>query len=146
MRATGSPIFLSLRRSMKKVIFTMLFTASLGAAALSPACKRAGDNANKARTIAVIPKGVTNFFWQSVKAGAEDAGKETGVKIYWKGPSPENDISNQINIVEDAITSRMDAIALAPSHRESLVPVVERAKREGIPVTIFDSGIGTDSY
>jgi ribose transport system substrate-binding protein len=131
---------------MKQAVFTILFATALGAVALSPACKRAGDNTKKTRTIAVIPKGVSNFFWQGVKTGAEDAGKETGVNIYWKGPSPENDISNQINIVEDAITSRVDAIALAPAHRESLVPVVERASREGIPVTIFDSGIGTDNY
>src|SRR5205085_6502683 len=93
-----------------------------------PACKRAGGNAVKARTIAVIPKGVANFFWQSVKAGADAAGKETGVKIYWKGPANEMDISAQINIVEDAITSRVDGIVIAPSHRDSLVPVVERAQ------------------
>jgi ribose transport system substrate-binding protein len=131
---------------MNKSVFATLFVAAFIAVSLSTACKRAGDGETKTRTIAVIPKGVSNFFWQSVKAGAEDAGKETGVKIYWKGPSNETDISSQINIVEDAITSHLDAIAIAPSHRESLVPVVERAQREGIPVTIFDSGIGTDHY
>jgi ribose transport system substrate-binding protein len=114
---------------------------------LLPSCKReAGESAAKKPIIAVIPKGVANFFWQSVKAGAEAAAKETGVEIYWKGSPNETDISAQINIVEDAITSRMAGIMLAPAHRDSLVPMVEKAKREGIPLTIFDSGIGTESY
>jgi ribose transport system substrate-binding protein len=131
---------------MKKLLFTISFSALMVVLMLVPGCKRSGESANKTRTIAVIPKGVANFFWQSVKAGAEAAGQETGVRIYWNGPSNETDISSQINIVEDAITRRVDGIMIAPSHRESLVPVVERAQREGIPVTIFDSGIGTENY
>jgi ribose transport system substrate-binding protein len=131
---------------MKKLLFAIPLSALMIALLLTPGCKRSGESANKTRTIAVIPKGVANFFWQSVKAGAEAAGKEAGVKIYWNGPSNETDISSQINIVEDAITRRVDGIMIAPSHRESLVPVVERAQREGIPVTIFDSGIGTENY
>src|SRR5262245_12969131 len=132
---------------MKKINLVVLWSLLTMIAVLSaPACRHRGDGANKTRTIAVIPKGVANFFWQSVKAGAEAAGRETGVKIYWKGPANETDISSQINIVEDAITSGVDGIALAPSHRDSLVPVVERAQRAGIPLTIIDSGIGTQNY
>lgn len=131
---------------MKRIFLAIPVAVLVCAAFVMPACKRAGDNANKMPTIAVIPKGVSNFFWQSVKAGADAAGKEAGVKIYWKGPTIENDVSSQINVVEDAITSRVDGIAIAPSHRDSLIAVIERAQREGIPVTIFDSGIGTEKY
>ena len=35
---------------------------------------------------------------------------------------------------------------LAPTEATALVTVVERAAKEGIPVTIFDSGINTDQY
>jgi ribose transport system substrate-binding protein len=108
------------------------------------ACNRGTVNSQK--TIAVIPKGISHFFWQSVKAGAEAAGKDLNVKIDWKGPAQETDISGQVNIVEDAINRRVDGIVLAPSHGDSLVPMVLRAQREGIPVTIFDSGIATDQY
>jgi ribose transport system substrate-binding protein len=131
---------------MKKIWFAFLSLTLAAAVALPSACKRADNNAPKTRTIAVIPKGVTNFFWQAVKSGAESAGQETGTRIYWKGPAVENDVSGQINVVEDAITSRVDGIAIAPAHRDSLIAVIERAQREGIPVTIFDSGIGTENY
>ncbi|HYE76185.1 MAG TPA: substrate-binding domain-containing protein, partial [Blastocatellia bacterium] len=109
-------------------------------------CNRTGTNPNRRLVIAVIPKGVSHFFWQSVKKGADAAGQELNVEIAWKGPAVETDYTGQINIVEDAINKRVDGIVLAPSHGKSLVPVVEKAKREGIPVTIFDSGIETESY
>ena len=114
---------------------------------VASACQRAGGGGGGSkRVIAVIPKGVAHFFWQSVHAGAEAAAKESNVEVVWKGPAQETDYSGQINIVEDAINRRVDGIVLAPTHRDSLVPVVERAQRDGIPVAIFDSGIGTDKY
>ncbi|HUE83169.1 MAG TPA: substrate-binding domain-containing protein [Pyrinomonadaceae bacterium] len=122
----------------------VLFSLILGMV-LGPACNRPSPGEQK-RIIAVIPKGVSHFFWQSVHAGAQAAAKETNVEIVWKGPAQETDYTGQINMVEDAINRRVDGIVLAPSHRDSLVPVVERAQNNGIPVTIFDSGIGTERY
>jgi ribose transport system substrate-binding protein len=110
---------------------------------LAPACRRQSTGK---RVIAVIPKGTSHFFWQSVHAGAETAAKEAGVEIMWKGPEHESDSAAQINIVEDAINRRVDGIVLAPTHKDALVPIVERAGRENIPVAIFDSGIGTENY
>src|SRR5260370_40597905 len=97
---------------------------------LAPACRRKTTGGK--RVIAVIPKGVSHFFWQSVHAGAEQAAKENGVEIMWKGPEHEIDYAAQINIVEDAINRRVDGIVLAPTHKDALVPIVERAGREGI--------------
>jgi ribose transport system substrate-binding protein len=109
------------------------------------ACNRsAADKSQK--VIAVIPKGVSHSFWLTVKAGADAAGKDLNVQIDWNGPSRETDIAGQINFVENAINRRVDGIVLAPSHGDSLVQMVQRANREGIPVTIFDSGISTDNY
>jgi len=96
--------------------------------------------------IAVVPKGQAHIFWQTVHAGAIKAGQELGVDIRWNGPASEIDFTRQINIVDDFINQRVDGIALAPSHGESLVPIVERAAQERIPVTIFDSGIQTEKY
>ena len=132
-----------------KLSASLLFVIAMSLL-VAPACQRAGDggggSGGSKRVIAVIPKGVAHFFWQSVHAGAEAAAKESNVEVVWKGPAQETDYSGQINIVEDAINRRVDGIVLAPTHRDSLVPVVERAQRDGIPVAIFDSGIGTDKY
>ena len=96
--------------------------------------------------IAVIPKGQTHIYWQTVHAGAVKAGNEMGAQIFWNGPATENDLSNQIGIVDDFINQHVDGIALAPADGEALVPVVEHASDEHILVSIFDSGIKTDKY
>ncbi|MGH6629560.1 MAG: ABC transporter substrate-binding protein, partial [Burkholderiales bacterium] len=120
---------------------------SLLAALTITACNKNGGVTNSGRkTIAVIPKGVSHSFWQSVKAGADAAGKDLDVNIIWKGAASETDITGQVNIVEDMINQKVDGIVLAPSHGNSLVPVVDRAQRQGILVTIFDSGISTENY
>ena len=128
---------------MKSIKLTLFLLAVIVVSVSAPGCNRSSGGK---RVIAVIPKGVAHFFWQSVHAGADAAGKEFGVEVMWKGPAQETDYSGQINIVEDAINRRVDGIVLAPSHGDALVPIVERAQREGIPVTIFDSGISTETY
>jgi ribose transport system substrate-binding protein len=124
-----------------KFIIIMIMLALFGAA-----CNGARGGNSSQKTIAVIPKGVSHSFWLTIKAGAEAAGKDLNVRIIWKGAAQETDYSGQINIVEDMINQRVDGIVLAPSHGDSLVPMVERAQNAGIPVTIFDSGISTEKY
>src|SRR5688500_3824743 len=129
---------------MRKMKLSMVLLLALIGGLAAPGCDRKGGGGK--RVIAVIPKGVAHFFWQSVHAGAQAAGKEFGVEVMWKGPAQETDYTGQINIIEDAINRHVDGIVLAPSHCDALVPIVERAKMAGIPVTIFDSGISTESY
>lgn len=90
---------------------------------------------------AVIPKGTTHVFWQSVKAGAETAAAEVGARITFRGPAKENDRDEQINIIQGFLNARVDGICLAPLDADALVRPVEEAGRGGVPVVIFDSGL-----
>lgn len=119
---------------------TLVLLAAL-ASVLSTACNRA-----EGTRIVVIPKATAHAFWQTVHAGALAAGKESGVTIEWLGPAAETDFARQIEIVDSAITSRADGIVLAPTEATSLVGVVERAAREGVPLVVFDSGIESEQY
>ena len=119
-----------------------LLTWALAAlAALAAGCGRKSK-----LVIGVVPKGQAHIFWQTVHAGAAAAARELGVEIRWNGPASETEFSRQVQIVESMINGRVDGIVLAPTDRVALVSVVERAAREKIPVTIFDSGIDTDNY
>jgi ribose transport system substrate-binding protein len=106
---------------------------------------RKGSNRNR-RHIAVIPKGTSSIFWESVHAGAEKAGREEGVVISWNGPELESDRERQIQIVEDFIALKVSGIVLAPNDSRALIPSVEKMFRENIPCVIIDSGIETDKY
>ena len=91
--------------------------------------------------IAVIPKGTTHEFWKAVHAGARVAAAEVGAEIVWKGPTREDDRAQQVAVVEDFIAAGVDGIVLAPLDDKALVPVVEEATAQGIPVVIIDSGL-----
>src|SRR5205085_4826649 len=68
--------------------------------------------------VAVIPKGMTHEFWQSIHRGAEraasDLEREKGIRtqIVWDGPLKENDALAQIRIVDRRISTRVDGIVL----------------------------------
>lgn len=96
--------------------------------------------------IAVIPKGTTHIYWQSVKAGAQAAGKEFGYEIQWNGPERETDRERQIQIIEDFIVQKVAGVVLAPLDKDALVPSVEKLASLNIPCAIIDSGIATDKY
>jgi ribose transport system substrate-binding protein len=95
---------------------------------------------------AVIPKGQAHIFWQTVHAGAAAEAREAGVDIAWNGPAAESDFAGQISIVDDFINRHVDGILLAPTDARALVPAIERAKQQGIPLSIFDSGADTEDY
>jgi ribose transport system substrate-binding protein len=92
--------------------------------------------------LAVIPKGTSHEFWKSVHFGADKAAKELGnVEIIWRGPVKESDTGSQIEVVKSMIAKQVDGIVLAPNQKGGLVDAVSEAVSEGIPVTIFDSGL-----
>lgn len=95
-------------------------------------------------TIAVIPKGTENQFWQSIKAGADAAGKEENCEIKWDGPNPENDITAQVNIVNTMVNNKVNGIVIAACDKTALVAPIKKAMAAGIPVVTVDSGISTE--
>jgi ribose transport system substrate-binding protein len=96
--------------------------------------------------IAVIPKGLTHEFWQSIERGARQAAADLGqqgtsVEIIWDGPRNESDDRAQISIVDRQVANRVSGIVLAPQHSVTMVDPVERAVKQNIPVVIIDSGL-----
>lgn len=117
---------------------------------LSPGVARL-TAAEKTYRIAVIPKGATHEFWKAVHAGAIKAQRELaekGVKIeiIWKGPLKEDDRDQQIQVVENFMTRRVDGIVLAPLDSQALVAPVANATKTDIPVVIIDSDLKSDKH
>jgi ribose transport system substrate-binding protein len=97
-------------------------------------------------TIAVIPKGTSHVFWQSIHAGAEKAARELGVNIIWRGPLREDDRDAQVSEVQGFISRGVSGIVLAPLDEAALAQPVSDATRRGIPVVVIDSGLKGSDY
>lgn len=134
---------------MKRPIHFILFVFLLLPGTI-PSLSGCGKNEEKRSprrlSIAVIPKGTTHEFWKSIHAGAVKAANELGLEIIWKGPTKEDDRSQQIMVVEDFISKRVDGIVLAPLDDRALVMPVQEAVDENIPVVIIDSGLEGEGY
>jgi ribose transport system substrate-binding protein len=120
--------------------FALFVLISIALVGCGPAGSGASGGSAKLR-IAVIPKGTTHEFWKSVHYGAARAAKELDVEILWDGPHNENDTADQIKIVENFITKRVDGICLAPNDSQALIEVVRQAQAKKIPTVIYDSGL-----
>jgi ribose transport system substrate-binding protein len=126
---------------MKRGLIGLVCAALLGAA-----CGGGEGPGDGRLTIAVIPKGTTHTFWQSIRAGAERAGRELDVTIIWRGPLREDDRASQISEVEGFISRGVSGIVLAPLDETALALPVADAQRRDIPVVIFDSGLKGSDY
>ena len=124
---------------MKKLI--ALLTVFVLAVAMLVGCG-AGDAGETKGTIAVVAKGESHAFWQSVKAGAEAAGAKYGYNITFRGPASESakDLPSQMEMVQTALSSGANALVLA-TIGEGFVDMLSQAYDAKIPVVQFDSGI-----
>lgn len=115
----------------------------------SPHQKTPADTTHSAATedggglrIAVIPKGTTHDFWKSVHAGAIKAAREVGdAEVIFRGPEREDDREQEIALVQNFISSGVDAIVVAPLDAQALLAPVRQATAAGIPVIIIDSAL-----
>jgi len=119
----------------------VLFHASVLLCLLLVSC-----TATRKKVIGVVPKATSHLFWVSIEAGAMAAGRDLGVEVLWNGPATETDYSRQIEIVDSMIARHVDGLALAAQDRTALDGTLDRAAREGIPVTVFDSGVDSTNY
>ena len=104
-----------------------------------------GAMSGKKLIIAVIPKGVTHSFWQTIRAGAEKAAEENNAEIRFVAPSVETDIIGQKTIIDAQIANKVDAIVLAAIDAKGLASAVVKAQNAGIPVITIDSAIDPDT-
>lgn len=122
------------------------FLSSLLLCGLVLGCSPSSDTGGEAGAyeIAVVPKGLGHQFWVTVEQGARAAGKEHGATIIWKGPDKETQVARQIDMIEDMISRRVDAIVMAACDENALVPTIKRAMDAGVPVITIDSGVKSD--
>jgi ribose transport system substrate-binding protein len=81
-----------------------------------------------------IVKSMDNPFWDMMLEGAQNAAKDLNLEIKGLAPIKPNNVEEQIRMMEDAITMKMDAIILVPADSKGVIPGIEKANRVGVPV------------
>jgi ribose transport system substrate-binding protein len=122
------------------LVLTFLFVVYKGLSVLP-------GNLNKQKyEITVVIKSMepSMEFWQVLIDGVEVAAKEFDVNVTVTGPPNESDIDEQIRIIDEAIKAQPDAIVMAATDYNRLVPAALTAKKNGISLITIDSGINSE--
>lgn len=89
----------------------------------------------------IVSKGFQHQYWQSVLKGSENKAKELGVTMNFVGPNSESDIADQIQMLNNAVNSKPDAIGLASLDTNAALDSLQASMDAGIPIIGFDSGV-----
>ncbi|AOW92159.1 sugar ABC transporter substrate-binding protein [Rhodococcus sp. WMMA185] len=90
-------------------------------------------------TVAMITHEVAgDSFWDLVRKGAEAAAAKDNIELRY---SSDPEAPNQASLVQNAIDSEVDGIAVTLAKPEALAPSVRDAVADGIPVTALNAGM-----
>ncbi|NPV86218.1 MAG: rhamnose ABC transporter substrate-binding protein [Anaerolineae bacterium] len=91
----------------------------------------------------LLPKFLGILVFDQANQGAMEAHKELGNKgkLEFLGPTPENSVAGQIDIVTTATTQGVDAIMISNNAGDQIAPAAKAARDKGITVVTWDSPI-----
>jgi simple sugar transport system substrate-binding protein/ribose transport system substrate-binding protein len=121
-----------MRNKLSRVsIGSMLFAAVMASAAFAGPAAKDID-------ITVVYHDTGIEFGQVIKAGALAAGKELGINVEFVGPIGIK-VDEEVAFIENAITKKVEGLAISNVNGEALNPVIDKAMAAGIPVVTFNS-------
>ena len=117
---------------------------TIGAAACALLALGAGAQAQgKKYNFALVPKNMNNPFFDQARDGCKKAEKESNgaFECVYIGPGEHGGGDEQVQVVNDLITKKVDGIAVSPSNAAAMGKALEGAKKAGIPVLTWDSDL-----
>jgi len=91
-------------------------------------------------TIAMVTHGAPgDTFWDIIRKGAQAAAAKDNVDFKY---SSDPDSGKQATLIQTAIDSKVDGIAVTLPDPPAIAPAVKKAIAAGIPVVAFNAGIG----
>ncbi|HEY0640502.1 MAG TPA: sugar ABC transporter substrate-binding protein [Pseudonocardiaceae bacterium] len=89
-------------------------------------------------TVAVVSHGKQgDSFWDVVKRGAEDAGKQLCVKVTYQGSGDPNE---QAQAIDNAVAQRVGGLVVSMANPDALKSSIQKAVAAGVPVITINSG------
>ncbi|MCW2591883.1 MAG: monosaccharide transporter substrate-binding protein family [Mycobacterium sp.] len=116
--------------------------ASCSSTGGKPASSGGGMGAGQANTprmtVAMITHEVPgDSFWDLIRKGAQAAADKDNIELRY---SNDPEAPAQANLVQSAIDSKVDGIAVTLAKPDAMAPAIKAAEAAGIPVVAFNSG------
>lgn len=118
----------------------VLVLASVLVLATTSCGGQVAPDTTKEMRVGFVPKALNQEYWVNTRHGAEAGAQASGVKVVTLAAQSDTHIAEQIDLVENLLAQKVDALVIAPNDSELLKPVLEKAAKR-IPVVLFDSPI-----
>jgi simple sugar transport system substrate-binding protein len=114
--------------------------AAEAAAAAANGTGQGAGHANTPRyTVAMITHAAPgDTFWDIIRAGATAAASKDNIALKY---SNNDDPTQQAQLIQDAINSKVNGIAVTDPDPAAICPEVAKAKAAGIPIVMFNAGV-----
>ena len=130
---------------------TLIAAMILASIALPAAHARAAD---AKFTIAVFTKNTTNPAYAAYRFAADQIGRSAGARIVHYVPKKPDNVDEQIELVEQALNDRPDAVVFIPVDDVAMIDSVKKLNAAKIPVVLasnplpgdFVSYVGADDF
>jgi ribose transport system substrate-binding protein len=103
------------------------------------ACNRETASSDDRPRIALVLKTLNNPFFIEMQRGAEEAAKTLNVALTVQAAERETDVDKQMQIIENLIQAKVNAVAVTPSGSREVVPAIKKANDANIPVVVVDT-------
>jgi fructose transport system substrate-binding protein len=137
---------IQLKRAWKAT--TVLGVAAALSATGVAACGGGSDNSsggsgssggNEQITVGLITKTDTNPFFVKMKEGAQKAAAKDNVKLMTAAGKYDGDNASQVTAINNMVAAGAKGILLVPSNTTAIVPVVKKARDQGVKVITLDT-------
>ena len=113
---------------------------------LMTGCKPSEPAAQRPK-VALVMKSLANDFFSAMADGARQyqAQHPQEFELLVSGIRNETDLTEQVNLVEQAAAQGAAAIVIAPADSRALVPALRRAQQQGIAIINIDNRLDPDA-
>lgn len=132
---------------MKKLVSIILVVVLAISAFIGCSSKeKTGAAGSDGEEISGILMALNSDYWHMIESGILNGGSDLGVNVSVTGPTSESDVTGQVAMIEDAITSGASGIILAPTDTKAILPALKKAKEKNVPVVLIDMDIDEENH
>jgi rhamnose transport system substrate-binding protein len=125
---------------LSRTVVAVAISASLAVTGCSKksGSSGSGSGGDKKIKVAFVPKLQGIPYFEAMNTGGKKAAQELGIDWIYKGGTTA-DPGAQTEIVKSLIQQRVDVLVVAPNDPDSLAPILQDAKKQGIHVMTSDT-------
>lgn len=127
---------------MKKILAILLVLALASTFTVFAKGQQEADDGKV--LIGFIPMTMNNEYFITMVNAAEQEAAKSGAELLVQAGDSHSSADAQLNIIENMIQRKVDAICIVPSSSSSLIVALKKAEEAGIPVINIDTRIDAE--